>query len=95
MADDPKEIIEYKTDHDLLIELRVLITEMRRDMREMKDGTSTTLGDHEKRIRSLEETRTAEQGRTGVFSWLGTFIYGILALGAGLIGSYIQAGKLP
>lgn len=93
MPEDPKELIEYKTDHDLLIELRVLLTEMRRDMRDMKDGIGTTLADHEKRLRALEDARTADAGRNGALSWIGTAVYGGIAIIAGLVGSFIQAGK--
>lgn len=94
MTDEPKELMEYKTDHDLLIELRVLMLEARREIREVKDGTAKQLADHETRIRSLEDTRKANEGRTGAFSWIGGITYAIIALIAGLVGSLISSGKL-
>ena len=102
MAGEPHELTEYKTDHDLLIELRVLMTEIRRDMRDMKDATSSTLADHEKRLREMEgkipekleeRLRTLEAQQN---SWLGkqSIIGGGVGLAASLIGSYISAGRL-
>lgn len=99
---EPRELTEYKTDHDLLIELRVLLTEMRRDMREMKDGNTAILTDHEVRIRKLENDRVPEDLVKRVQtleaqsnSWLGkqSVISGGLGIIAGLIGSLISAGK--
>jgi len=93
MTDEPRELVEYKTDHDLLIELRVVMNMMRSDIREIKHGTSGTLTGHETRIRSLEESRSANEGRSGAISWIGGVTYSVLALVAGLVGSLIQAGR--
>jgi hypothetical protein len=90
MPVEPKELTEYKTDHDLLIELRILLIEMRRDMRDMKEGTTATLVEHEKRIRSLEDTRKETEGRSGAFSWLGALFYSAIALIAGLIATVFR-----
>jgi tetrahydromethanopterin S-methyltransferase subunit G len=87
-AQDPREYAEYKTDHDLLIELRVVSSEIRRDIRELKDGTHQKLDDHEARLRVLEGESDKWIGKQ---SMLGAVV-GILA---GLIGSFIQSGKLP
>ncbi len=41
-------------DHDVLIELRTEMRMIRQDIKELKDGLSTRVNDHESRIRSLE-----------------------------------------
>lgn len=41
-------------DHDLLIELRTEMKGLRADVRDLKDGTSVTLNDHENRLRHVE-----------------------------------------
>jgi len=76
-----------QSDHDILIELRVLLGEMRRDMSDMKDGTNKTLADHETRMRALEAQTN---------SWIGkqSVIGAIIGIIAGLAGSFIQAGKI-
>ena len=42
------------TDHDLLITMHEQIKGIKADIKDLKDGTSTTLTDHENRIRRLE-----------------------------------------
>lgn len=51
MADNPKEIAEYQTDHDLLVKLNVQVDTLTRAVEKKND-------DHEARIRSLERTQT-------------------------------------
>lgn len=51
---EPQELHEYKTDHDILLELRVEMRLLREDIKEMKDETKTTIADHESRIRLIE-----------------------------------------
>ena len=41
-------------DHDLLITMHEQIKNIRADIKDLKDGTSLTLSDHEKRLRRLE-----------------------------------------
>jgi hypothetical protein len=43
-----------QTDHDLLIELRTEMRGMRIDIKNIADGTSLKMADHETRIRTLE-----------------------------------------
>lgn len=82
------------TDHDLLIELRTEMRGVRSDIRDLKDGTSTTLADHEKRLRDIEDTLKSQDGRKAAFSFVGSAVYGAIGLIAGIVGSLIQAGKL-
>lgn len=42
------------TDHDLLITMHEQIKGIKADIKDLKDGTSATLTDHEMRIRRLE-----------------------------------------
>lgn len=95
MAETTTDLAQYQTDHDILIELRTELRLLREAIKESSDGVSRRLDDHETRIRSLEDTRQANEGRSGAFSWLGSAVYAAIAVIAGLIGSYISGGKLP
>lgn len=41
-------------DHDLLVTVHEQVKQVRVDIKELKDGTSVKIGDHEARIRRLE-----------------------------------------
>jgi len=58
---------QQMTDHDILITIVEQIKGIKSDIKELKDGTSSILDDHENRIRSVE-------------SKLGTWAGGLLAL---------------
>lgn len=47
--------VSIMSDHDLLIRLDTRMGDIRKDMREMKEGTSIKVQDHELRIRRLEQ----------------------------------------
>jgi hypothetical protein len=94
MAETTTDLAQYQTDHDILIELRTEMRLLRQAIKDSADGTQRTLDNHEERIRVLEDAHTAEQGRNTAFSWIGGITYAAIALIAGLIGSFIQAGKL-
>lgn len=51
----PAVIDPHMSDHDLLILLNQAVKNVRDDIRTMADGTTKTVDDHEKRIRSLEQ----------------------------------------
>lgn len=87
MPGEPKELTIYQSDHDLLIELRVIITEMRRDMKEMKDGVALTLTDHEQRLRALEKAGERWFGKQ-------TAIAGFLGAVIALLAAYISTGTV-
>lgn len=48
------EDLSKMTDHDLLITMHEQIKGIKGDIKDLKDGTSTQLADHERRIRRLE-----------------------------------------
>ncbi len=50
--------IAKMNDHDLIITIHEQIKNIRADIKDIKDGTSTQLADHETRIRRLEEKIT-------------------------------------
>ncbi len=52
MIDMPDRRVD--TDHDLLITLHTEVRGIRDDIKEIKDGTSLKLADHETRLRRLE-----------------------------------------
>lgn len=51
-----------RDDRDLLVELRTEIIAIRADIKEIKDGTSITLADHEIRMRALETFKSVLMG---------------------------------
>lgn len=75
-----------REDRDLLVELRTDMKVVRDDLKQMKDGNAIVTGDHEGRIRSLEEQRN---------KWLGkeSGVGALVGLMAGLLGAFIQAHK--
>lgn len=46
---------ENTSDHDLLIDLRAQVRELRDDIKRMNDGGNRVIADHETRIRLLEK----------------------------------------
>ena len=44
-----------RDDHDLLIAMETKLDSLIEDIRDLKDGTSKTVGDHEARIRKMED----------------------------------------
>lgn len=69
-------------DHDILIELKTRMEDLKTDIKELKDGTAAKISDHETRINELESTKT----RHTVMLSLGGVILLILA---GLITTYM------
>lgn len=47
--------IAHMNDHDLLVTMHEQIKGIKNDIKDLKDGTSTKLTDHENRIRALEK----------------------------------------
>ena len=47
-------------DHDLLIELKTRIEGIKADIKDLKDGTSTQINDHENRLNSLESAKSKQ-----------------------------------
>lgn len=58
------------------------------------DKVNGRLDKHDDAIQGLQAINDQEIGRKSAFNWLGTFGAGAIGLIAGLIGSFIQAGKL-
>lgn len=48
------EELSKMNDHDLLVTMHEQIKGIKNDIKDLKDGTSTKLSDHESRIRRLE-----------------------------------------
>jgi hypothetical protein len=43
------------SDHDTLIEIRTLVSELKHDINHLRDGTHSQLIEHDKRIRAVED----------------------------------------
>lgn len=59
-----------------------------------QDITNGRIDKQDNRISILESTSAKETGRRSAYNWVGGLVYSGLALGAGILGSFIQAGKL-
>lgn len=58
------------------------------------DISNGRLDKHDDHIASLEETRSENAGKSSILTWASSILAGFLGIGAGIIGSLIQAGKL-
>ena len=71
-------------DHDLLIELKTKMDDLKTDIKELKDGTNDKIADHERRISALQ-AKTANYTITlvlyslAVASMIGLIVYHILS----------------
>ena len=55
MPQEPKDLLEYKTDHDLLIELRTEMRFLRQDIKDLKEGNEMRLIEAERKIGKLQD----------------------------------------
>lgn len=79
MAENPSEIAQYQTDHDLLIELRTEMRGMRYDIKGLSDSTARTISDHETRIRLNE--KDVENIKSSSATWRFMLSTGLTVLG--------------
>ena len=59
------------SDHDLLVTLHEQVKQIRVDIKDLKDGTSTTILDHENRIRFIEKYVWGAVGIIGLINLIG------------------------
>jgi hypothetical protein len=52
---EPKELVQYQTDHDVLIELRTEFKGMREDIKDLTSANGKIADDHETRLRDLRK----------------------------------------
>jgi len=81
---------EYKkqnmSDHDLLITMHEQIRGIKSDIKEIKDGTTLKIEDHELRLRIIERFKDNWTGRNAILAvvvmfvigWLGSYLSKIL-----------------
>lgn len=73
-------------DHDLLIRIDTQMKGLKDDIKDLKDGTSITIADHEKRISCLEiakgETKGASGGMRAMWGWVAFAILSIISIAA-------------
>jgi hypothetical protein len=65
-------------DHDLLIELKTRMESLRNDIKDIKDGTAVQLADHEKRIFSMETSKTRTNTLMSIGIGIGAVIVSML-----------------
>lgn len=65
-------------DRDLLITMHEQIKNIRVDIKEIKDGTSLKLEDHEMRLREIEKFKDNWTGRNAVLATVVMFLVGLL-----------------
>jgi hypothetical protein len=64
----------YLNDHDLLVELKTQMIGIKEDIKDLKDGTSRQIADHEIRLNTLETSKIKQT----VLLSIGTGILSIL-----------------
>jgi hypothetical protein len=67
-----------ETDHDLLVELKTRMEDIRKDIQDLKDGTSIRISDHEKRISLLEKSNITTKVAVGIYLAIGVFLAGLM-----------------
>jgi hypothetical protein len=77
-SENPRELAEYQSDHDLLIELRTEMRGMRGDIKDLRNGTSDRLADHEMRLRALERRVWIASGAATVAGIIGGWLVSII-----------------
>lgn len=65
-------------DHDLLIELKTRMESLRNDIKDIKDGTSLQIADHEKRIFSIESSKSKTNTLITIGIAVGTILTSML-----------------
>jgi hypothetical protein len=76
--------LEYKTDHDLFIELRVELRGMREDIKSMRDRNGTDIDTLKDDVASLKTTRAIAYAYAAL----------ITLILIPIVAAYIQAGKI-
>ena len=74
-----EKLIKSTADHDLLIELKTRMEALRDDIRDLKDGTTTKIADHETRIFALESSKTKSNTLISVGIGVLTVLSGLIA----------------
>ena len=64
-------------DHDLLQRLDQKVDVLKQDIAELKNGTSTTISDHENRLRNLEQRTYIFGGGLAILTFLAPYIIGM------------------
>jgi len=70
---------ERITDHDLLIVLKTKMEDLKQDIRDLKDGTSARITNHEARLTSLEVSKTRQNTAMGIGIAILTTLVGLLS----------------
>jgi hypothetical protein len=55
-----------KDDHDILIELKTRMEDLKVDIKELKDGTASKIDNHETRLTALEVSKTRQNVLTSI-----------------------------
>lgn len=80
MAENPRDIAEYQSDHDLLIELRTEMRGLRGDIKGLKSDHADALSDHETRLRALERRVWIASGGASIIGIIGAWVISLLHL---------------
>lgn len=70
--------VKNADDHDLLIELKTRMEGLKDDIKDMRDGVSLRLEDHEKRISAVEKTKNAQTVLITIGSSLIALLLGVM-----------------
>lgn len=65
---------EFKNDHDILIGIMVEVRQIKADIKDLKDGTSTQLVDHENKIEELRRWKSGVKIYLAIYGLVGGFL---------------------
>lgn len=70
--------VKNSYDHDLLVELKSKLEDLKVDIADLKSGTSSQIGDHESRLRLLETKIWVMVGGLTILSFATPYVFSLL-----------------
>ena len=65
-------------DHDLLVRLDQKVTDLKTDVKEIKDGTAAAIADHEIRLKKLENQHSRYSLTLSIYTGIGSTMIGLI-----------------
>jgi hypothetical protein len=87
----PRDLVEYQSDHDLIIEIRTEMKGMRSDIQKLNDGQSKRQDTTDAQIKqNTDDINSLKTSRAIAYAYAGL----ITLVPIPIVAAYIQAGKL-
>lgn len=90
MAETQRDIAEYQTDHDIIIEMRADFRGMRSDIQRLTDATTTKTDDHETRLRLVEKAVEAQAASAKTWRYGLSVVLALLTLALTVIAIVVS-----